>query len=134
MIERVDMFPERLDNGRYVNGVTFKFPVILEGEMTDQWWYKESTVETVALLVHQKLIEYFHVTYEVDAGKTPDDLKGKATYAEIKAWIQEHYDGMSILSLYIAQIKDKHGLDKCENYNKSCESDAKVPQYPPEKE
>ena len=50
MIERVDLFPERLDNGRYVKGVTFKFPVMLEGEMTDQWWYKESTVETVCLL------------------------------------------------------------------------------------
>ena len=50
MIERVDLFPERLDNGRYVKGVTFKFPVMLEGEMTDQWWYKESTVETVSLI------------------------------------------------------------------------------------
>ena len=49
MIERVDLFPERLHNGRYVKGVTFKFPVMLEGEMTDQWWYKESTVEALVM-------------------------------------------------------------------------------------
>ena len=50
MVEKVDLFPERLDNGRYVKGVTFKFPVMLEGEMTDQWWYKHNTVETVVLM------------------------------------------------------------------------------------
>ncbi len=49
-------------------------------------------VETVALLVHQKSTEYFHVTYEVDAGKTPDDLKGKATYVQIKEWIKKRSD------------------------------------------
>lgn len=74
------------------------------------------------------------MTYEVDAGKTPDDLKGKATYVQIKEWIQEHYNGMNVSSLYIAQIKDKHGLDKRENYNKSSKPNAKVPQCPPDKE
>ena len=50
MVEKVDLFPERLENGRYVKGVTFKFPVMLEGEMTDQWWYKQNTVEAVVLI------------------------------------------------------------------------------------
>lgn len=50
MVEKVELFPERLDNGRYVKGITFRFPVMLEGEMTSQWWYKENTVETVVSL------------------------------------------------------------------------------------
>ena len=91
-------------------------------------------VETVALLVHQKSTEYFHVPYVVDAGTTPDNLPGRATYAEIKAWIHEHYDGMNVSSLYIAQVKAKHGLDKRENFNISKNPEAKVPVCPPDKE
>ncbi len=63
--------------------------------------------------------------------KTPDDVvainldldelditaaESKATYPEIKAYVQEHY-GLKIPSLYIAQVKRKCGLDVGENYN-----------------
>ena len=34
MVEKVELFPERLENGRYVKGITFKFPVMLERENT----------------------------------------------------------------------------------------------------
>ena len=51
VIERVDLFPERLDNGRYVQGITFKFPIIIDGKVTRQWWSKEHTEETVVRLV-----------------------------------------------------------------------------------
>lgn len=37
-------------------------------------------------------------------------------------------------SLYIAQIKDKCGLDKRENYNLPKSAEAKVPKCTPEKE
>ena len=50
MIEKVELFPERLKNGRYVKGITFNFPVMLDGEITSEWWYKENTVETVCLM------------------------------------------------------------------------------------
>ena len=76
MIERVHLFPERLDNGRYVKGVTFKFPVMLEGEMTDHWWYKRSPVETVCCLCHRKE-DFISVPYEP---KDVDYLKQDIEY------------------------------------------------------
>lgn len=57
---------------------------------------------------------------------------GRATYAEIKDYVKEKY-GLSISSLYIAQIKDKVGLDKRLNYYLGS-GDGRVPQCPTEKE
>lgn len=42
--------------------------------------------------------------------------------------------GLSISSLYIAQIKRKCGLNVGLNYNLSKKENAKAPQCPPEKE
>ena len=57
----------------------------------------------------------------------------KATYGKIKEYVKEKY-GLNVSSLYIAQIKDKCGLDKRDNYNLPKSEDAKVPICPPEKE
>ena len=40
-----------------------------------------------------------------------------ATYEQIKAYVLEH-SGLKVSSLYIAQIKQKHGIIERENYNK----------------
>ena len=56
-----------------------------------------------------------------------------ATYEQIKAYVLEH-TSLKVSSLYISQVKQKCGLDVGENYNLSKKEDAKVPQYPPEKE
>lgn len=58
--------------------------------------------------------------------------KAKATYQEIKDYILEKH-GAKVLSLYIVQIKQKHGIIE-RDYNKSKDEEAKVPQYTPEKE
>ena len=39
------------------------------------------------------------------------DMKGCATYTEIKEWIKSEY-GLKVSSLYVAQIKDKCGIEK----------------------
>ena len=36
--------------------------------------------------------------------------ESKATYEEIKSYVTEHNDGMKVSDLYIAQIKQKHGI------------------------
>ena len=90
-------------------------------------------VETVVLLGRKMVDAPKHVTIDYDV-PTDINFTHSATYAEIKAWIQEHYNGMKVSSLYVAQIKDKHGLEKRENYNKAKKPDVKVPQCPPEKE
>ncbi|MCC8091373.1 MAG: 23S rRNA methyltransferase [Oscillospiraceae bacterium] len=59
--------------------------------------------------------------------------QSKATYQEIKAYVKEQ-TGLSVSSLYIAQIKQKYGIIERENYNKAKAEDARQPQCPPEKE
>ena len=59
--------------------------------------------------------------------------ESNATYEQIKAHVLEH-SGMKVSSLYIAQVKQKHGIIERENYNKPKSGDAKQPQCPPEKE
>ena len=44
------------------------------------------------------------------------------------------HSGLKVSSLYIAQVKQKHGIIERENYNKPKFEDAKQPQCPPEKE
>ena len=41
---------------------------------------------------------------------------------------------MKVSNLYIAQIKQKHGIIERENYNKPKSEDAKQPQCPEDKE
>ena len=62
-----------------------------------------------------------------------DNLPASATYTEIKQWISDNYDGLKVSSLYIAQVKQKHGIIERECYNKPKSQDAKQPQCPPEK-
>ena len=74
-------------------------------------------VETVCLL--SKLHEAkHHVNVRLDMDEM--DLtaaESKATYEEIKKYVEEHNDGMKVSNLYIAQVKAKHGIIERENYN-----------------
>ncbi len=88
-------------------------------------------VETVVLLGRKftEDIEYGYVDYE------PSDdivIKGSATYSEIKQWILDNY-GMKVSSLYVAQVKDKLGFEKRDNYNIGADGH-RVPVCPKEKE
>ena len=56
-----------------------------------------------------------------------------ATYGQIKDYVKEH-TGLSVSSLYIAQIKQKYGIIERECYNKPKSENARQPQCPPEKE
>ena len=89
-------------------------------------------VETVVCLGREfeKSKEHVYLDYE----PSPDiKVSCNATYAEIKEWVQKEY-GLKVSSLYVAQVKRKHGIIEQENYNKSKTENAKVPQCPPEKE
>ena len=56
-----------------------------------------------------------------------------ATYGQIKERVLEQ-TGLKVSSLYIAQIKQKHGIIERENYNKAKSEDARQPKCPPDKE
>ncbi len=81
------------------------------------------------MLGRKNVDEYFYMDCEPDH-RIFD--KGKATYKEITNWVKETY-GVHVTNLNIAQVKDKCGFDKRENYNKGKEGH-KVPQVTPEKE
>lgn len=76
-----------------------------------------SHVETVCLL--SKLHEAkHHVSVKLDMDEL--DLtasESKATYEEIKKYVAEHYDGMKVTNLYIAQVMRKCGIELAENFN-----------------
>lgn len=91
-------------------------------------------VETVCLL--SKLHEAkHHVNVRLDMDEM--DLTAaerKATYEEIKKYVAKHNDGMKVSNLYIAQIKQKHGIIERENYNKPKSEKGGQPECPKEKE
>ena len=87
-------------------------------------------VETVVLLSRKDVYE--RIKFDVNV----EDLHGRAsataTYPEIKAYVLEKF-GLKVSSLYIAQIKEKCGLDKRENFNIG-EGKSRPLICPPEKE
>ena len=86
-------------------------------------------VETVVLLGRELGKSHEHVYLDYKPSKE-NYLSGGETYSEIKQWIQAEY-GLKVSSLYIAQIKQKHGIIERECHNKS--KNTKPPQCPPEK-
>ena len=88
-------------------------------------------VETVCLLVLRNPVT--HINIDVDVEEMVQDKRGLATYGQIKDYVLE-CSGLKVSSLYIAQVKQKHGIIERENYNKPKSEDARQPQCPPEKE
>ena len=150
-VESIELYPERLENGKFLKHIHFRFPVYYNGTVIDDIsWENESTVETVVLLskgakgpvdlcsarteVERRMADSRKV--KVDFSLEDMDLsefKGKATYEQIKAYVLEK-TGLKVSSLYTAQIKKKCGLDVGENFNPAKSENARQPQCTPEKE
>jgi site-specific DNA recombinase len=132
-IERIEMFPEKRKDGSWIKKIVFNFPVPVDGEEVKELPLEtETTVETVCLL--SKLQSKEHIEIEVKMDELDlTSAESKATYEEIKAYVLEH-TGLKVSHLYIAQVKQKHGIIERENYNKPKSEDTKQPQCPPEKE
>ena len=90
-----------------------------------------ANVETVCILVLRNPVT--HINIDVDVEEMVQDKRGMATYGQIKEYVLEH-SGLKVSSLYIAQVKQKHGIIERENYNKPKSENAKQPQCPPDKE
>ena len=116
-IDAIELYPEKMDDGRIIRQIDLAFPVYYEGfEGEAIRLLNENTVETVCLL--SKLHEAkHHVNVRLDMDEM--DLtaaESKATYEEIKK--------------YIAQIKQKHGIIERENYNKPKSEKGGQPECP----
>ena len=90
-------------------------------------------VETVVLLskgeIDSKKVRVEFSLEDMDMSGFQND----ATYGQIKERVLEK-TGLKVSSLYIAQVKQKHGIIERENYNKPKSENARQPQCPPEKE
>ncbi len=93
---------------------------------------RTSHVETVVLLSQQKPDDVIRVGLDLSELDVTAPEK-KATYGEIKAYVLKH-SGMKVSSLYIAQVKQKHGIIERENYNLPKSENTKKLICPPEKE
>lgn len=89
-------------------------------------------METVVLLskwqLYDKIRQDSDLT-EIDIAATEKE----AAYQEIKDYILKNRD-VKISSLYIAQVKEKMGIKKRENYKLLQNTDAKQPHCPKDKE
>ena len=87
-------------------------------------------VKTVCLLVLRNPVT--HINIDVDVEEMVQDKRGLATYGQIKDYVQEQ-NSLKVSSLYIAQVKQKHGIIERDNCNKPKSEDIRQPQCPPEK-
>lgn len=88
-------------------------------------------VETVVQLVRKKPDTYIDITVDMDELDLTSS-EAKATYDEIKDYIFDKHR-VKVSSLYVAQVKQKHGIIERDCYNNPKKDNPKQPQCPPEK-
>lgn len=83
------------------------------------------TQETVVLLSQQKADDHIEIEINLDEIEATS-AETKATYVEIRDWVQEKY-GFHVTNLNIAKVKQKHGINERENYNKAKSENSRQP-------
>ena len=82
-------------------------------------------VETVVLLSQRKPDDHIEIEINLDEIDATS-AETKATYDEIRDWVQEKY-GFHVTNLNIAKVKQKHGINERENYNKAKSENSRQP-------
>ena len=133
LVDNVQIYEERKENGQWLKSIEFKLPII-EKEFTLSL-DNDTQNETVVLLpqLKQKPDDYIDVTIELD-NVDITSAETKATYDEIKKYVAEHNAGMKVSNLYISQVKRKCGIEVGKNYNLPKNEDSRQPQCPEDKE
>ena len=129
LVDNVQIYEERKENGQWLKSIEFKLPII-EKEFTLSL-DNDTQNETVVKLSLKKDTPKIEVTMEPDeeSNYTPEE---KATYQKIKDYVKNKY-GVNVHTSYIAQVKRMCGLDMGENYNKSKKKNPEVKQCLQEK-
>ena len=133
LVDNVQIYEERKENGQWLKSIEFKLPII-EKEFTLSL-DNDTQNETVVLLfqLKQKPDDYINVTIELD-DMDITSAETKATYDEIKKYVAEHNAGMKVSNLYISQVKRKCEIEVGKNYNLLKNEDSRQPQCPEDKE
>ena len=131
LVDNVQIYEERKENGQWLKSIEFKLPII-EKEFTLSL-DNDTQNETVVLLskgeVDSKKIRVEFSLEDMDMSEFQDG----ATYPQIKEYVLEH-TGLKVSNLYISQIKRKCGIGVGKNYNLPKSEDSRQPQCPQEKE
>ena len=122
----MDIFPQTARTRKRLWTCSFK-----RENSKDILHIQTSHVETVVQLVRKKPDTYIDITVDMDELDLTSS-EAKATYDEIKDYIFDKHC-VKVSSLYIAQIKQKHGIIERDCYNNSKKDNTKQPQCPPEK-
>ena len=114
LVDNVQIYEERKENGQWLKSIEFKLPII-EKEFALSL-DNDTQNETVVLLsqLKQKPDDYINVTIEFD-DMDITSAETKATYDEIKKYVAEHNAGMNVSNLYISQVKRKCGIEVAKN-------------------
>ena len=109
LVDNVQIYEERKENGQWLKSIEFKLPII-EKEFALSL-DNDTQNETVVLLpqLKQKPDDYINVTIELD-DMDITSAETKSTYDEIKKYVAEHNAGMKVSNLYISQVKRKCGI------------------------
>ena len=128
LVDNVQIYEERKENGQWLKSIEFKL-LIIEKEFTLSL-DNDTQNGTVVLLSQRKPDDYVEVELdELDV----TSVESKATYAEIKDYVFKTH-GLKVSNLYISQVKRKCGIEVGENYNLPKSEDSRQPQCPVEKE
>lgn len=115
LIDRIELIPEKRNDGRLIKSITFRFPV----------FYDENETGNKADKV---------ITYQVNCFEGPiTSSEVRPTYAKLREYIFNKY-GVKVSYLNIAQMKNKYGIDTAKNYNISKKENYKAPKCTAEKE
>ncbi len=148
LVDNVQIYEERKENGQWLKSIEFKLPII-EKEFTLSL-DNDTQNETVVLLskgakgpvdlcsarteVERRMVDSRKVKVDFSLEDMDlTELRGKATYAQVKEYILNEF-GLKASSLYIAQVKKKCGLEVGKNSYLPKSEDARQPQVTPEKE
>ena len=129
LVDNVQIYEERKENGQWLKSIEFKLPII-EKEFTLSL-DNDTQNETVVKLSIKRDTPKIEVTMEPDEESNYTSQE-KATYSKIKEYVKDKY-GVNVHTSYIAQVKRMCGLDMGENYNKSKKKNPEVKQCPQEK-
>jgi len=129
LVDNVQIYEERKENGQWLKSIEFKLPII-EKEFTLSL-DNDTQNETLVKLSIKRDTPKIEVTMEPDE-ESNYTLEEKATYQKIKDYVKNKY-GVNVHTSYIAQVKRMCGLDMGENYNKSKKKNPEVKQCPQEK-
>ncbi len=121
-IERIDLYPEKQEDGNWIRNIVFNFPVPVNGQEVKELPLETgTTLETVVLLSHKSPDSVINVKVEFGEGDDKISLdaiaerakkyqpKPKVTYKMIQEYVEQKY-GFKVHTAYIAEVKRSLGL------------------------